>query len=157
MRDRELHAQAGVWCHREPCVAVLVMEGEAADRSNGGAIAADALYRVALAHGLRLTTDLDHLALQPLVGWRMLIDGNRRVTLRWPRFQPLLDQAPLGLPTGWVRLALARQVVLVFAGYGLGLHEQARTAAPGLDRRLRCAAEVGALAAGAVTVSVLES
>lgn len=156
MRGSELHAQAGIWCHREPCVAVLVMEGEAVDRSDGGAVAADALYRVSLAYGLRLATDLDHLSPQPLAGWRVLVDDSGRVTVRWPRFHPLLDQAPLGLPAGWVRVAFARHVVLVFTGYGLGLHEP-RTAAPGLDRRLRCAAETGALAAGAVTVSRLES
>lgn len=149
MQGSELHAQAVVWCHREPCLPVLVMEGEAPDRTNGGAIAVDALHRVALATGLRLTTDLDHLQLRPLAGWRMLIDDADRVTLRWPRFRPLLDKAPLDLPSGWLRIATTAHVALVFAGYGLGLHG----GGTGLGRRLLCAAEVGALAAGAVTVS----
>jgi hypothetical protein len=157
MQDSELHAQAGIWCHRELRLAVLVMEGEAPDRSNGGAVASDAFYRVALAYGLTLATDLDHLVRQPLGGWRILIDDAGRVTVRWPRFRPLLDKAPLGLPIGWLDIATARHVVLVFAGHGLGLHGHPHGGSTGLDRRLRCAAEAGALAAGAVTVSALES
>lgn len=152
MHDSELHAQAVLWCHRRPCRPVLVMEGEAPVRTDDCAIAADALFRVALRFGLRLTTDLNHLQLRPVAGWRMLIDDTARVTLWWPRFHPLLEKAPLGLPTGWLDIATTQHVAFVFAGYGLGLHGHPAGNA-GLEQRLLQAAEVGALASGAVTVS----
>lgn len=46
MHGSELPARASVWNHGRGSLAALVMEGEAVDRSNGGAPVADALYRV---------------------------------------------------------------------------------------------------------------
>lgn len=78
MATTELHAQASVWDHHGTRFAVLFLEGEAPDRSNGGV---------------------------------MLL--------------PLLADVPLGLPEGWLRSAIQHGLVLLFAGYGLGLHEHA--------------------------------
>ncbi len=152
MDGTELHVQADIWKRRHDEVAVLLMEGEAPDRSNGGGVAVDALYRVALARGLPFTTDLDRLSLRPVPGWRLLIDQASAVTLMWPRFPPLLAAAPLDLPPGWGRLATQRGVVALFVGYGLGLHEHAGA---GQAQPITCLprlAASGALAAGAVQV-----
>jgi hypothetical protein len=128
-------------------LAVLVMEGEAADRTNGGAAVEDALYEAALARGLALTTDLDHLDLRPLPGWRVVVDGTGALTVEWPHAHPLLDAAPVDLPSGWLDAVTALRLVVVVAGHGLGL--SAPTAGL-LAPRLANAAMAGALAAGAV-------
>jgi hypothetical protein len=146
MNGSELHAQAGVWHYHRTGIAALFMEGEAADRAPG------ALYRVVLGSGLRLTTDLDHLVSQPIPGWRLVIDRDERITLTWPRFHPLLDHAPVDLPSGWRGLATGSGMVEVFVGHRLGLHEHAGGTPP-LPSLVR-AAESGALAAGMVRVEV---
>lgn len=152
MNGSELHAQAGIWQYHETGMAVLFMEGEALDRSNGNGLAVDALYRVVLARGLRLTTDLEHLAPWPVPGWWLQIDTTGAVTLTWPHFRPLLDHVPLDLPLGWLRMATGCGMVEVFVGHHLGLHEHARDGAAHPAELLEHAAESGALAAGAVRV-----
>lgn len=140
----------GRWA-RDTDLAVLVAEGEAADRNNGGAPAIDALYRVVSARGLALVTDLDRLALRPVPGWRLTVGRADVVTLDWPHEHPLLRDAPLDLPTGWRYAATELRVVLVLAGYGLGLRAHTTGA---LSSRLERAARTGALVAGAVGVTV---
>jgi hypothetical protein len=154
MPRSELHAQAGVWPYHDNGLPVLFMEGEAVDPANGGAPVEDALYRVALASGLRLTTDLDHLAPEPVPGWRLLLDQAGRLTLSWPRFNPLLDNVSMDLPPGWLRLATGYGMVEVFVGHHLGLHEHARDGQAHPSALLERAAESGALAAGAVPVTI---
>jgi hypothetical protein len=145
-----LHVQASLWKRRrshERDLAVLVMEGEAADRTNGGAPVEDALFRVALAKGLALATDLDHLDLRPVRGWRVVIDEAGTVTVEWPQRRPLLSAAPVDLPPGWVEAATDLGLVVVIAGHGLGL------SGPGSDlltARLARAAYSGDVAAGMI-------
>lgn len=162
MNTGELHVQAGFWENHASRYAALYMEGEARDRSNGEGMAADALYRVALARGLRLTTDLDHLDRRPVPGWRVRIDDGfslgsvaqrqPMLTLEWPGFWPLLLDAPLSLPPGWLPAAAGDGLVLVFVGYGLGLHEHRHDGEAHTVTHLRHVAEAGALASGAVSV-----
>lgn len=152
MKGSELHAEAGVWENHVGPMAALLMEGEARSRSNGGALEPDALYRVVLASGLRLTTDLDHLDQRPIPGWRLLVDPDGALTLNWPHFQPLLDHARLDLPHGWLRLADDQHLVVVFVGWGLGMHEHAHDDEAHPLRQVWGAAETGALAFGAVAV-----
>lgn len=153
MIGTELHVQASLWKHRrtrDTDLAVLVMEGEAPDRTNGGAPVEDALFRVALAQGLGLATDLDHLDLRPVPGWRVVIDEAGAVTVEWPQPHPLLYAAPVDLPPGWVEAATEPRLVIVLAGYGLGL------SLPGSDllaARLAKAAYAGDLAGGAINLS----
>lgn len=144
MSNSELHVEAGLW-HG---MAVLVMEGEATDRT--GRHRTDALYRVVLARGLRLTTDVDLLDPRPVRGWRLVVADAGAVTLTWPHHSPLLSAAPLDLPPGWREAVAVREVVTVFAGYGLGMH---RPAAQPL-RHLHTAATRGALAAARVSASL---
>src|SRR5262245_32190730 len=61
------HTRLGGRWSRDTDLAVLVMEGEAADRTNGGEPVTDALYWAALTRGLSLATDLDHFDLRPIV------------------------------------------------------------------------------------------
>lgn len=150
MGNSELQVVAGIW--RD--IAVLVMEGEAADRTNGGGTAADALYRVTMARGLRLTTDVVHLDLRPVRGWRLVVDHADAITLTWPHRSPLLAAVPLDLPPGWRELAAERELVEVFAGYGLGMHEHAADGDAHPLRHLARAAESGAVAAGSVAALV---
>ncbi|HEV2782072.1 MAG TPA: hypothetical protein VGX25_21995 [Actinophytocola sp.] len=138
-----LHVQAGVWGNHGGSRAVLCMEGEAADRANGGGVTVDALYRAVLGRGLHLTTDLEHLDPRPIPGWWVWIDPDGAVTLEWPRFRPLLEHVPLDLPGGWRRVADDEHAVVVFVGYGLGEHPL---------RELEHAARTGALASGVVPV-----
>jgi hypothetical protein len=148
-----LGVQASVWKHcrvvrrGDVDLAVLLMEGEAEDRTNGGGLAEDALHRVALSRGLALATDLDHLDLRPVLGWRVAVDQAGAVTLEWPHLHPLLSAAPLDLPPGWLAAAVQQRLVVVVAGYGLSL---LHPAADVLAARLARAAREGALAAGAV-------
>jgi hypothetical protein len=146
-----LHAQASLWDnHHGRQVPVLFMEGEAADRTNGGGMLPDALYRVALARGLRFTTDLDHLDPRPVHGWRLRVDGDRSLTLEWPHFRPLLNHIPLDLPNGWMTAAAESGQAILFVGYGLGMRSvngNGHTA-----EHLGHAAETGALASGIVPV-----
>ena len=130
------------WSH-DADLAVLVMEGEMADRTNRPV--ADALYWAALTRGLALATDLDHLDLRPVPGWHALFDAGA-VTIEWPHPRPLLRAAPVDLPAGWLDAATALRLVVLVAGYGLGL------GAGHLADRLSQAAHAGALAAGAVAV-----
>lgn len=148
----ELHVQAGVWQNHGDHAA-LFMEGEAPDRANGGGPMPDALYRVALARGLHLTTDLEHLDFRPLHGWHVWIDDQNTVTLQWPRFRPLLDHAPLDLPEEWTTAAKSEGYVVLFAGYALGMHEHTTDHAAHPAEHLEHAAEIGALASGVVPVS----
>lgn len=154
MIDTELHVQASLWKHgrsHDTDLAVLVMEGEAPDRTNGGgALVEDALFRVALARGLALATDLDHLDLRPVPGWRVVIDEAGAVTLEWPQPHPLLSAAPVDLPPGWVAAATEPRMVVVLAGYGLGLSGPVSDL---LAARLARAAYTGDLAAGAINLS----
>jgi hypothetical protein len=143
MNRSALHVQAGVWANHVASHAVLLMEGEAPDRHNGGGLMADALYRAALTTGLKLTTDLEHLDLRPIPGWWVWVDPDGTLTLEWPRFRPLLEHVPLDLPRGWKRVADDDHFVLVFVGYGLGEHPMTE---------LEHAAETGALASGVVPV-----
>jgi hypothetical protein len=139
------------WSH-DADLAVLVMEGEAPDRTNGGAPVQDALYWAVLTRGLALATDLDHLDLRPTPGWHALFDAGA-VTVEWPHTHPLLRSVPVDLPAGWLGAATALRLVIVVAGYGLGLH--AVSGPPDDDHlaaRLDHAAHTGALAAGAVAV-----
>lgn len=150
----ELHAQASIWDnhgHRDP---VLVMEGEAKDRTNGGGVMPDALYRAVLNRGLRLTTDLEHLDPRPVPGWRMRIGDDHAVTLEWPHFWPLLQHAPLDLPEEWMRVVKGRGSITVFVGYGLGMCEHCNDGAAHPLEHLEHVAETGALAAGMVPVLV---
>jgi hypothetical protein len=140
MSNSELHVEAELWRG----TAVLVMEGEATDRS--GRRLADALYRVALARGLRLTTDLDRLDPRPIRGWHLTIDDADAITLTWPHHSPLLSATPLDLPPGWRETATTQEAVLVFAGYDLGMSSP--NAGP--LRTLHTVAARGALAAGRV-------
>lgn len=95
----ELHVQPVGWDQSRTRFAVLLLEGEAPDRSNGGAVLADALFRFVLARGLRLTTDLDHLALALTPGWRAHLGQTGGMTLRWPHHAPLLADVPSISPT----------------------------------------------------------
>ena len=47
------------------------------------------------------------------------------MTLRWPHHTPQLADVPLDLPDGWTQAATEHCLMLVFGGYGLGLHEDA--------------------------------
>lgn len=153
----ELHVQAAIWTdHEDWRFAVLFMEGEAPDRANGGVLA-DALYAVALARGLHMTTDPERLPLRPVPGWRIHLDVGAAITLEWPHFTPLLASAPVKPPDGWREAATDTGVVLVFAGHGLGLNEHAGDGHAHATRHLRDVAEDGLLAAGAVVVAGLES
>jgi len=150
MSTTQLYVAAAIW--RD--TAALVMEGSAEDRANGGGPATDALYRVALARGLRLTTDVVHLDPRPLPGWRVLVDETGAITLSWPHRSPLLSAVPLQLPPGWTELAADREAVQIFAGHGLGMREPGDDARP--LRNLVRAAESGDVAAGAVFAAVEE-
>jgi hypothetical protein len=166
MIGTEMHVVASVWQHcqvpdrhpgrfrwsRESDLAVLVMEGEVADRLYEGALAEDALYRAVMSRGLTPTTDLDDLNLRRVFGWRVVVDEFSAVTIKWPHVHPLLTTAPVDLPEGWLEAAKDLGFVLVVAGYGLSLaggpiDEQ-------LSPRLERAARAGALAAGAVTTQI---
>lgn len=171
MVGTELHVRASLWKHcwirerrdhagraivpsghghldRDTDLAVLVMEGEAPDRTNGGAPVRDALYRAVQARGLAMTTDLDHLDLRPRVGWRVVVGAADAITVEWPHAHPLLYTALVDLPVGWLDAATELRVVVVVAGYGLSL---SASGAEHLAPRLERAARAGALAAGAVT------
>jgi hypothetical protein len=149
MHDSELHTQASLWRDRSHRTAVLVMEGQARDHTTGGT-AIDALHRVVLARGLRLTTDLAYRDPRPTPGWRVRIDGDRTITLVWPRFRPLLDHAPVDLPPGWLRTALSAGQIELFVAYGLGIRGPGH--AESLPSRLDRAARTGAVAAGVLTL-----
>lgn len=153
----ELHVQAAVWTSHNQRYAALFMEGEAPDRANGGAPLVDALYSVALARGLRMTTDPGQLGLRPVPGWRIRVAPSGAITLEWPHFTPLLAETPVTLPDGWRDVATDTGVVLVFAGRGLGLHEHAGDGVAHAARHLRAAAEDGMLAGGAVTLAGSEA
>ncbi|WP_162831613.1 hypothetical protein [Amycolatopsis thermalba] len=130
--------------------AALFMEGEAGARS-GATVVRDALFRVVLARGVRLTTDLDHLPLHAAPGWRMHVTRRGELTLEWPHFQPLLADAVLDVPGNWVEVAAGPGVVLVFVGSGFGLREGESGGRGHAATQVRRAAETGALAAGAVS------
>ena len=147
--NSEVHVQAGLWRGN----AVLFMEGEARDRRTGGVLE-DALYQVALARGLRLTTDLAHLDHRPVRAWRVVVDDEHRVTLRWPHHRPLFDGIPLDLPDGWLATAGETGAVLLFVGHGLGMREHAHDGESHPGRHVAHAAYTGALAAGAARVSL---
>jgi hypothetical protein len=150
MNGNELHAKACVWEENSGVrIAVLVMEGEAIDWVNGGGVAFDALYRVVLARGLHLTTDLDHRDRRPLPGWRVRVDDDRTVTIDWPRLHPLVDHAPVDLPRGWLRTAIGTGTVELVVGYGLGLRDDTYR---GLSQ-VEHAAEIGSIAAGTVPLT----
>ncbi|MFL6144868.1 MAG: hypothetical protein ACJ72N_23760 [Labedaea sp.] len=151
MSSCKLRAQASLWENGDGRSPVLVMEGEAADRGNGGNLLPDALYRVVLSRGLHLTTDLVRLDRRPVLGWRVRIEPDGSTTLIWPRFHPLLDHAPLDLPKGWLRLAAVAGQIQLFVGYDLGMGDgtQAHPLA-----RLETAAETGALVSGALPVQI---
>lgn len=151
MDGSELHAQAALWTRNGSDVAALFMEGEARDPDSGGVIAADALYRVALARGLRMTTDLDQLVRWPVRGWSLWLDA-ATVTLCWPHPGCLLDEAPLDVPKGWRLLAGSSGIAVLFVGYGFGLHEHRGGGDARPELRLDRLAERGAVAAGAVAV-----
>jgi hypothetical protein len=151
MSSCKLHVQASLWETGADRTPVLVMEGEAADRDNGGDLLPDALYRVVLARGLHLTTDLVHLDQRPVLGWRLRIEPDSTMTLTWPRFHPLLDHAPLDLPKGWLRLAAIAGQIQLFVGYHLGMADG--TQAHPLTH-LEHAAESGALVSGALPVQI---
>ncbi|HEU5471609.1 MAG TPA: hypothetical protein VFV67_13225 [Actinophytocola sp.] len=146
MPDSELHMQASLWNGKHGRTAVLVMEGAARDRSDGGGVAVDALHRIALARGLRLTTDLDRRDTRPVGGWRVRIDRIHAVTVEWPHHRPLVDGVPLDLPSGWLRTASGAGELLLLVGYGLGL----RTGTGRLSAQLERACRDGALVAGTV-------
>lgn len=112
----ELHVQAAVWIDQGQRFPVLFMEGAAPDRAHGGVPLVDALYTVARARGMRMTTDPELLPLRPLPGWRIRIAEFGTITLEWPHFTPLLEEIPLTLPKGWRDAATDTGVVLVFAG-----------------------------------------
>lgn len=149
----ELHVQAAVWTDQDQRFPVLFMEGEAPDRAHGGVPLVDAIYTVARARGMRMTTDPELLPLRPLPGWRIRIADFGTITLEWPHFTPLLEDAPLTLPKGWRDAATDTGIVLVFAGRGLGLHEHAGDGHAHPSEHLRAAAEDGTLAGGAVAVA----
>lgn len=183
MDGSELHVQASVWNHclvtakravngvtttvigwsgsrarpriaRSAAVAVLVMEGEAPDRWNGGAVSVDALHRAVLARGLKLTADLEHLQMRPIPGWRLRADHSGAVTLEWPHPTPLLIGVPMGLPPGWWHAVAAHGSFMLLVGCKLGLHEHAGDPDAHPVWRLEQVAEAGALAAGAVAASL---
>lgn len=151
----ELHVQGGLWVDHGWRIPVLYMEGEAPDQANG-ALMADALYAVVRARGLRLTTDPDHLFLRPVPGWRIEVDERGAITVRWPHFTPLLAAAPVKLPDGWREAAADLGVVVLFAGYGLGLHDHHADGNGHAITRLSEAAMAGTLASGAVTLAGAE-
>jgi hypothetical protein len=149
--DGEVHggwlsAHTGLRGHwsRDTNLAVLVMEGQAAD---AGVQVVDALYLAVLTRGLSLATDLDHLDLRPVLGWRVVVDRAGAVTVEWPHTHPLIHAAPVDLPTGWLAAAADLRLVVVVAGYGLNL---ATPDPEVLGARLERASQSGALAAGAV-------
>jgi hypothetical protein len=122
MRASELYVQASLWNGREGRTAVLLMEGAATDRA-GGHVMDEALHMVALGHGLRLTTDLDRRDTRPVRGWRARVDRVHAITVEWPHRRPLLDRAPIDLPSGWLRTAAGSGEILLIVGHGLGLRE----------------------------------
>ncbi|HET9143281.1 hypothetical protein [Actinophytocola sp.] len=147
MGESELHVQASLWNGRAR-TSVLLMEGAARDRAGG--LAVDALHRIALARGLRLTTDLDRRDPRPVRGWRVRVDRVHAVTLEWPHRHPLLDRAPVELPSGWLRAAAGSGEILLVIGFGLGLREPVRE--PDLFARLERAARDGALVTGTLAL-----
>ncbi|WP_219419573.1 hypothetical protein [Pseudonocardia nigra] len=153
MTASELHVQAGFWTNRRWRFAALFMEGEAAGRSDAGIVRVDALYSAVRARGLAMTTDVDHLSLRPVPGWRILVNVAGAITLRWPHFHPLLREAPIALPRGWAEAVNEQGLVLLFVGHGFGLHEHAGDGPVDAAACLRHVAEHGALAAGAVIIT----
>lgn len=89
MPGTELHVQAALWTDNGWRFAVLILEGEAADKANGGAPRVDALHAAVRARGLPMTTDLDHIALRTIPGWRVRIGKAATISLEWPHHQPL--------------------------------------------------------------------
>lgn len=150
MTGAELHAQAALWNIREWRFATLFMEGEAADKANGGAMLVDALHSVALARGLPLVTELTAVRLRPVTGWRIHISVSGAITVEWPHAYPLLEEAPIELPPGWLEATAEQGIVLVFTGHGLGLHEHAEDGHAHAATRVRRVAQNGGLAGGAV-------
>ena|SRR5437763_1172274 len=148
----ELHAQASLWRERRGRSAVILMEGRTRHHADG--LLVDALHRVVLARGLRLTTDLSHRDPRPVPGWQLHVDHDRAVTIHWSRMQPLLDHAPLDLPAGWLREAVGAGRITLIVGYGLGLHEAAH--GTHLPCRLDSAARDGRVAAGVLHLRVTE-
>lgn len=124
-RTTELHIQAAVWTERGEQFAALFMQGEAPDKSTGDQSRADALLQAVRARGLPMTTDPDQVSLQPVKGWGVRLTPSGGITLKWPRLDPLLRDAPVELPDGWLNAARTHGIVLVFVGSGLGLHEHA--------------------------------
>jgi len=149
-----LHAQADLWQHGGGATyAALFMEGEMRSPDNQ-VDRTDVLIYAVLNRGLRLTTDLPRLALEPRPGWAVSLNPAGTVTLTWPHVQPLLLDAPLHLPDGWPKAAAEHGLVLLFVGDRLGLRDytdypQGHQSNPG--QRSPQAAERGALAAGAIT------
>lgn len=152
----ELHAQAAVWIQHDWRFAVLLMEGEAPDRANGGQPRVDGLYSAVRARWLPMTTDPDQVPLHPVPGWRARIGETGTITVEWPHFTPLLSAAPISLPAGWLDAATEQGIVVVFAGHGLGLHEHSGDGQGHGSAHLLSAAADGALAGGAVVVAGFE-
>lgn len=152
----ELHVQAGLWHQHAWRIPVLYLEGEAPDRSHEWMVN-DALLAVVRARGLRLTTDPDQLLLRPVTGWRIRVNETGAVTVDWPHFTPLLTSASIQPPDGWQQAANAIGVVVVFAGYGLGLHDPHAEDNGHAIMRLWDAAAAGKVAGGAITVAGQET
>lgn len=146
------HAHSHPHAEASTNLALLVMEGEAPDRSDGGGVIADALYRAVLTRGLRMATDLEHIDMRPIHGWKVLVSDTGSLTLRWPRRVELFQDVPLDIPLDWWRAAHELRIVMVLVGCDLGLHGhvagEARTTSQLVDQ----AARNGALAAGAVAL-----
>jgi hypothetical protein len=153
MHATTLHAQAELWQHRAGVTfAALCMDGEM--RSPDTEVTrTDVLVSAVLNRGLRLATDLPRLALGPRPGWAIRLDPAGALTLTWPHAQPLLLDAPLNLPNGWLEAAAQHGLVLLFVGDSLGLRDHTEAHPTNLGQRASRAAERGELAAGAITYS----
>lgn len=153
MHAMTLHAQADLWQHGGGVTfAALFMEGEM--RSPDTEVdRTDVLLHAVLNRGLRLATDLPRLALGPRPGWAIRLNPAGALTLTWPHVQPLLLDAPLNLPDGWLVAAAQHGLVLLFVGDSLGLRDSTETHQTNSEQRAPQAAERGELAAGAITFS----
>jgi hypothetical protein len=149
MHAMTLHAQADLWQQGTVTFAALFMEGEM--RSPGTEVdRTDVLFSAVMNRGLRLATDLSHLALRPRRGWAIHLNPAGALTLTWPHVQPLLLDAPLNLPTGWREAAAEHGLVLLFVGDSLGLRDHTKDHQTNPGQRSAQAAEQGELAAGAI-------
>ncbi|MFK0251265.1 hypothetical protein ACIQUM_41765 [Amycolatopsis azurea] len=143
MHGTQIRFQAVVWTFGEREFAALLMDGHSPHEP-------DALPQAARSRGLPLTTDIRHVPLAPVPGWRIeatseetSLGRQTRLTVHWPRLSPLLSHADVDLPRRWQQLAVTQRVGLLLIGRDL-------IGGRDLPGRVTRLAESGSLAAGVV-------